>query len=72
MVSLTEKEEEALLRIWEYEKNTNPARDWPLGWNWSAVRAHPSVLNGLLLKGLLEERFHSNSYRGLALTHLGR
>jgi hypothetical protein len=56
----------------EYEKNTNPARDWPLGWSWSAVRAHPSVLNGLLLKGLLEERFHSNSYGGLALTHLGR
>jgi len=71
MVSLTDKEQEALLRILEYEKNTNPAMDWPLGWSWSAVRAHPSVLNGLLLKGLLDERFHSNSYRGLALTHLG-
>ena len=71
MVNLTEKEETALLRILEYERNTNPARDWPLGWSWSAVRTHPSVLNGLLLKGLLEERFHSNSYRGLAMTHLG-
>jgi len=69
--SLTEKEQGALLRILEYEKNTNPAKDWPLGWSWSAVRTHPSVLNSLLLKGLLEERFHSNSYRGLALTHFG-
>ena len=71
MVSLTEKEETALLRIIEYERSTSPARDWPLGWSWSAVCTHPSVLNGLLLKGLLEERFRSNSYRGLALTHLG-
>jgi Holliday junction DNA helicase RuvB len=71
IVNLTEKERMALLRILDYEKNTDPVRDWPLGWSWSAVRTHPSVLNGLLLKGLLKERFHSNSYRGLALTHLG-
>jgi len=70
-VNLTEKERVALLQILEYERNTNPAQDWPLGWRWSAVHTHPSVLNGLLLKGLLEERFHSNTYRGLALTQLG-
>jgi Holliday junction DNA helicase RuvB len=29
-------------------------------------------LNNLLLKGLIEEKFHSNSYRGLLLTELGR
>jgi hypothetical protein len=39
----------ALLRILDYEKNTAPARDWPLGWSWSAVRTHPSVLNSLVL-----------------------
>lgn len=71
IVNLTEKEQGALLRILEYERNTNSAQDWPLGWSWSAVHTHPSVLNGLLLKGLLEERFHSNTYRGLALTQLG-
>lgn len=71
IVNFTEKERAALLRILEYERNTNPAQDWPLGWSWTAVHTHPSVLNGLLLKGLLEERFHSNTYRGLALTHLG-
>jgi len=71
IVNVTKKERAALLRILEYERNTNPSQDWPLGWSWSAVHTHPSVLNGLLLKGLLEERFHSNSYRGLALTHLG-
>lgn len=71
LANLTEKERMALLRILEYERNTNPAQDWPLGWKWSAVHTHPSVLNGLLLKGLLEERFHSKTYRGLALTKLG-
>jgi hypothetical protein len=29
-------------------------------------------LNNLLLKGLIEEKFHSNSYRGLLLTEQGR
>ncbi|GAH65256.1 unnamed protein product [marine sediment metagenome] len=72
IVNLSEKERIALFRILDYERNTNPAQDWPLGWSWSAVRTHPSVLNALLLKGLVEEKFHSNSYRGLALTELGR
>lgn len=71
IVNLTMKERAALLGILEYERNINPERDWPLGWTWSAVHTYPSVLNGLLLKGLLEEKFHSNSYRGLQLTHLG-
>lgn len=71
IVNLTMKERAALLRILEYERNANPERDWPLGWSWSAVHTHPSVLNGLLLKGLLEKKFHSNRYRGLELTHLG-
>lgn len=31
IVNLTEKERAALLRILEYERNTNPAQDWPLG-----------------------------------------
>jgi hypothetical protein len=72
IVNLTEKERMALLRILDYEKNTDPVRDWPLGWSWSAVRMHPSVLNSLILKGIVEERFHSRSYRGLALTQSGR
>ena len=32
LANLTEKERMALLRILEYERNTNPAQDWPLGW----------------------------------------
>jgi len=71
IVNLTEKERAALLRILEYEGNTDPVQDWPLGWSWSTVHTHPSILNSLLLKGLLKERFHSNTYRGLALTHAG-
>jgi len=72
LVDLTEKEQAALLRILDYEKSTHPVRDWPLGWSWSVVRTHPSVLNSLVLKRIVEERFHSRSYRGLALTQSGR
>jgi len=54
IVNLTMKERAALLRILEHERNANPERDWPLGWSWSAVHTYPSILNSLLLKGLLE------------------
>jgi len=43
-----------------------------LGWSWVHVRIAPVTLNNLLLKGLVEEKFHSNSYRGLLLTEMGR
>ena len=43
-----------------------------LGWSWSDVRVTPATINNLLLKGLVEEKFHSNSHRGLLLTELGR
>ena len=70
-MELNQKEEDALLSIFGYEQAHNP-RELILGWNWSAVRVAPATLNNLLLKGLLEEKFHSNSYRGLLLTHLGQ
>jgi len=70
-VSIKQKERDALLSILEYEQSHNP-KDFSLGWSWSDVRVVPATLNNLLLKGLVEEKFHSNSYRGLLLTTLGR
>ena len=70
-MNLSQKERDALLGIFEYEETHNP-KDFNLGWSWSDVRVAPATLNNLLLKGLIEERFHSNSYRGLLLTVLGR
>ena len=70
-MNLNQKQVEALLRIFEYERTHNP-KDFSLGWSWTNVRAAPATLNNLLLKGLIEEKFHSNSYRGLLLTELGR
>jgi len=70
-MNLNQKQVEALLRIFEYERAHNP-KDLSLGWSWTNVRAAPATLNNLLLKGLIEEKFHSNSYRGLLLTELGR
>ncbi|HEY90568.1 MAG TPA: hypothetical protein G4O07_01920 [Dehalococcoidia bacterium] len=70
-MNLNQKQTDALLSILEYEQTHDP-EDFSLGWRWSDVRAAPPTLNSLLLKGLLEEKFHSNSHRGLLLTDLGR
>ena len=63
-MNLSQKQIDALLSIVEYEQTHDP-EDFSLGWSWSDVRAAPATLNSLLLNGLLEEKFHSNSYRGL-------
>ena len=70
-MNLNQKQTDALLKILEYEQTHDP-EDLSLGWRWSDVRAAPPTLNSLLLKGLLEVKFHSNSHRGLLLTDLGR
>jgi len=70
-MNLNQKQIDALLNISEYEETRNP-KDFSLGWSWSDARVPPATLNNLLLKGLLEEKFHSNSHRGLLLTELGR
>jgi len=70
-VNLNQKQKDALLNISEYEK-THDTKDFSLGWSWSDVRVPPATLNSLLLKGLIEEKYHSNSQRGLLLTELGR
>ena len=70
-MNLNQKQIDALLNISEYEQ-THDSKDFSLGWSWSDVRVSPATLNSLLLKGLIEEKFHSNSSRGLLLTELGR
>ena len=59
-MNLNQKQIDALLNISEYEQTHDP-KDFSLGWSWSDVRVPPATLNNLLLKGLLEEKFHSNS-----------
>lgn len=70
-MNLNQKQQDALVSTLEYEQTHYP-KELSLGWSWSDVRVAPATLNNLLLKGLLEEKFHSNSYRGLLLTELGR
>ena len=70
-MDLNQKQTDALVSIIEYEQ-THVPEEFSLGWSWSDVRVAPGTLNSLILKGLLEERFHSNGYRGLLLTALGR
>jgi Holliday junction DNA helicase RuvB len=70
-MNLNEKQNDALLSILEYEQTHDP-KEFGLGWSWSDVRVSPATLNNLILMGLVEEKFHSNSYRGLLLTESGR
>jgi len=70
-MNLNEKQIDALRSILEYEQTHDP-KEFSLGWSWSDVRVSPATLNNLVLKGLVEEKFHSNSYRGLLLTESGR
>jgi len=70
-MNLNKKQKEALRNILEYEQTHEP-KEFDLGWSWSDVRVPPATLNNLILKGLVEEKFHSNSYKGLLLTELGR
>jgi Holliday junction DNA helicase RuvB len=70
-MNLNQNQKDALVSVLEYEQ-THDLKEFSLGWSWSDVRVAPATLNNLLLKGLLEEKFHSNSYRGLLLTELGR
>jgi len=70
-MNLNEKQRYALVKILEYEETHDP-KNFSLGWSWSNVRVAPPTLNNLLLKGLIEEKFHSNKNRGLLLTELGR
>jgi Holliday junction DNA helicase RuvB len=69
-MNLNQKQKDALSSILKYEQIHDP-KEFGLGWSWSDVRVSPATLNNLLLKGLIEEKFHSNSYRGLLLTELG-
>ncbi len=70
-MNLNQKQRDALISILEYEQ-THDLKELSLGWSWSDARVAPATLNNLLLKGLVDEKYHSNSYRGLLLTELGR
>ncbi len=70
-MNLNDQQKDALVGALRYEETHDPS-EFSLGWSWIDIRVSPGTLNALILKGLLEEKFHSNSYRGLLLTDLGR
>ena len=61
------KDIDMLKQIAGYEDNT-PEKEWSLGWSWRDVRAYPATLNRLVVEGLLETVFKSNSYTGYRLS----
>ena len=62
---------EVLEKIAGYE-DTTPTEEWRLGWSWRDVRVYPATLNRLVVEGLLETVFKSNSYTGYKLTESAR
>ncbi|MDP2919883.1 MAG: AAA family ATPase [Dehalococcoidia bacterium] len=70
-MNLNDQQKDALVGALKYEETHDPS-EFSLGWSWSDVRVPPATLNNLILQGLVEEKFRSNSYRGLLLTELGR
>jgi Holliday junction DNA helicase RuvB len=62
---------QTLREIAHFEQNT-PETEYSLGWSWRQVRIWPSTLNRLVIEGLIEVTFSSNSYTGYRLTEKGK
>ena len=65
------KDLEVLEKIAEFE-DTASAHDLQLGWSWRDVRIWPATLNRMVVDGLLDTAFKSNSYTGYRLTDRAR
>ena len=66
---------ELLERIARFEDQwvtTAPPEQARLGWDWRDVRMYPATLNRLVVEGLLDTVFRSNSYTGYRLTDSAR
>jgi len=62
---------QTLREIASFERTT-PETEYSLGWSWRQVRIWPSTLNRLVIEGLIEVTFSSNSYTGYRLTEKGK
>jgi len=62
---------QTLREIARFEQTT-PEAEYPSGWSWRQVRIWPSTLNRLVIDGLIEVTFSSNSYTGYRLTEKGK
>jgi len=74
---LTDKERAALGKIILFEDNLpsnvfNEGEQFALGWSWSDVQVHPSILNNLMVKGCLSIEYKSNKHTGYQLTNDAR
>ena len=66
---------EVLKRIAEFEEAwlaTARPEEARLGWSWRDVRVYPATLNRLVVEGLLDTVFKSNSYTGYRLAESAR
>jgi len=74
---LTDKERAALIKIISFEDKLpsnafNEGQQFELGWSWSDIQVHPSILNNLLVKGVLLTLYKSNKHTGYQLTNGAR
>ena len=72
-MELTARDREGLRKIAQFEEHCDPqGLAGRIGFTWDNVGVWPATLNRLIAFGLLEVTYHSNSYRGMRLTELGR
>ena len=62
---------EILERAQQHEE-AHQGEQYYLGWEWTDVRAKPQTLNRLILEGLVDRRFKSNSSTSYRLTQEGQ
>lgn len=66
---------ETLEKIAQFEDQWlagKPPEQTALGWDWREVRLYPATLNRLVVEGLLDTVFKSNSYTGYRLSESAR
>ena len=67
MPDLTERDLEALKKIYTFEAET-PEEQWSLGWQWHQVGVHQGTINKLITLGMVERTYSSRSSKEHKLT----
>jgi len=72
MSELQQKDLDLLKRALAYEDAKTEAGEFSLGWRWDEVQAYAAHINKLIVAGLVEISFSSNSGKVYKLTEMGR
>jgi len=69
---MTDKELEALRKIYSYESSAPPEEWQELGWSWQQAGVRSATINRLIERGFVRITYHSNRFTNYKLTEEGR